>query len=434
MMEPAKAPWIRPGVVTHEPSMPVDDLLAEFALNIRARGFAVQGYVQRNNLGSEELGGGCASRIELLDLGSGDIVSVDRDLDAQDPTSMTMAASSLRAAMRDDADLVVISRFSAFEKAAKGLMAAVEESVQQGMPVLTSIAGRCLHKWHGFVGQGGAIITPDMKSLWQWWGADRLYQDLALGVPDEDVRRIVCGPRWLMIEGQSGAGLAYLPRGAKEFLLQLPKLRRLSLRQLADMVHSWEPLEMAVGIAAINAHYNRFDLDGLQGNGAQCFQEEKGRVVVIGAFPGLAATLPNAQVIETEPRPGEFPIIAMDSLVPGCAAAVVASSTLINRNLPRILRLAQGARTALVGPGTPLTPRLYDYGINILGGLVVRDPAGLAAAIQAGALPREFGRFGRYVHIRRDSAPTSARCLPQAAGACHHGMHRPSATNCAAMH
>jgi uncharacterized protein (DUF4213/DUF364 family) len=203
-----------------------------------------------------------------------------------------------------------------------------------------------------------------------------------------------------MVEGPHGAGLAYLPRSPRELLPRLPLFERLSLRQLAGLSQSWDPVEMALGIAAVNAHTNRFDLHGSAGNGTQTFSHVTGRVVAIGAFPGLADILPHCAVIETDPRPGEFPIIAMDTLLPGCAAAVVNSSALINRTLPRILRLAQGSPVALVGPSTPLTPRLHAYGLDILSGLVVSDPNGLAAAIRAGATPREFGRFGRYLHIK----------------------------------
>ncbi|MBC7906714.1 MAG: DUF2478 domain-containing protein [Rhodospirillaceae bacterium] len=380
MFEPTKAPWINPGVVIHEPTIPVDDLLAKFALTLRDRGFNVGGSVQFESL-------------QCLDIASGKMSAADR---------MDHAARSLRRAMRDDADLVVISRFSAFEAAAKEMLATIEEGVSQGMPVVTSISGGDLQQWLNFAGQRGTIMAPNMRALWQWWGPERLYSDLALGVANDEVRDIVCGPRWLMVQGPAGAGLAYLPRSAKELLPRLPQLKRKSLRQLAQLSQSWDPLEMALGIAAINAHYNRFDLDGHMGNGAEVFGHEAGRVVVIGAFPGLADVLTNPQVIETEPRPGEYPTIAMDTLLPGCAAAVVASSAIINRTLPRILRLAHGSRVAVVGPATPLTPRLYHYGIEVVGGLVINDPIGLAAAISAGAMPREFVRFGQYRHIRSE--------------------------------
>ena len=88
----------------------------------------------------------------------------------------------------------------------------------------------------------------------------------------------------------------------------------------------------------------------------------------------------------------------MDSLSPRCGAAVINSSALINRSLPRILRLAEDARVALIGPSTP--SRLTSYGVGILGGLIVEDIPGLASALRAGASSREFGKFGRFIHLR----------------------------------
>lgn len=402
----AKLPWLRPGVVVHEPSQPIDDLLAQFALSLRDRGFSVAGYVQRNNLGCQELGYGCAPNIELQDLATDRILTVDPY--TEDDGSLAAAIDTLGRSARDGADLVVVSRFSAFEKADKavgGMTLVLAQSVRRGTPVLTSVTGRCLQKWHGLVERGGAMITPDIQSIWRWWGADRLYQDLTLGASDQEVRRIVCGPRWIMVETCTGTGLAYLPRAPKDLLPRLPKLERMSLRGLADLVHSWDPLEMALGIAAINAHYNRYDLDGAAGNGADAFRNEFGRVIVVGAFPGLNGTLPNAIVIETDPRPGELPTIAMDVVIPGSSAVVVTSNTLINRKLPRILQLAEDARVALIGPATPLTSRLHDYGVEVLGGLIVHNTIGLAAAIQAGAPPKTFTQYGRYVHVRGEGNP-----------------------------
>lgn len=394
MFEPTKAPFIRPGVVLHEHAAPVDELLAEFAVTLRRRGFDVAGCV-RHQFG-------------LLDLAREQVV--------QGTDIHHLAASTLRTAMRDDADLVVVGSFPALAAAAKEMLASVQGGGAPAMPVLTALPGAEIQQWLAFAGQNGAMLSPDLPALWHWWGAERLYRDLTLGVANDEVRQIVCGPRWLMVQGPAGVGLAYLPRSAKELVVRLPALKRMSLRQLAELSASWDPLEMALGIAAINAHYNRVDLEAEMGNGADLFGGEVGRVVVVGAFPGLADSLPNPQVIETEPRAGEFPTVAMDTLLPGCAAAVVASSSLINRTLPRILRLAHGSRVAMVGPATPMTARLHHYGLEVLGGLVIRDPAGLAAAIRAGAMPREFTRFGQYMHIRHQPAPKA----PQRS-------HRPSA-------
>lgn len=388
MYQPTKAPYIRPGVVLHEPSAPMDDLIAKFSLTLRDRGFSVTGCLQREG--------------QLLDLASAEPV-IDGD-------AAQWAAKAFRGAMRDDADLVVITDFAAATAAAREMQVTIDSGMSPAMPMLTALPGAHIQQWLDFAGQRGSLLAPNMKALWQWWGTEWLYRDLILGVANDEVREIVCGPRWLMVQGPAGVGLSYLPRSSKEFIARIPRYKRMSLKQLAGLAPSWDPIEMAVGMAAINAHYNRSDLDGAMGNGADAFGDESGRVVVVGAFPGLSDVLSNPQVIETEPRPGEFPTGAMDTLLPGCAAAVVASSTLINRSLPRILRLAHGSRLALVGPITPLTPRLYYYGVEVLGGLVIKDPSGLANAIRAGAMPREFQRFGHYVHIRHERPEGTQKC------------------------
>lgn len=407
-MEPIKAPRIRPGVVLHDPSIDADRLLADFALSLRRRGFRVAGFVQRNNRQPRSPSDGYAERIEWLDLGSGETLWMERRGAEANEQAVGHAVASLGAAMRDDVDLVVISRFAAMETAASRLLASMEDGMAQGLPVLTSIAGCCLERWYRFVGHGGAMLSPNPAALWQWWGAERLYQDLALGVAEAPVQRIVCGPRWVMVEGPDGVGLSPAPKGQAALLPRLPQLQRMSLRTLAALTQSWDALDLAVGIAAINAHYNRFDLEGAFGNGTSTLRGVHGRTLVIGGFPGLSEILPQAQVIEAQPRPGELPTIAIDTVLPGCAAAVVSANSLLNRTLPRILRLAHGARLALIGPAAPMTPRLHDYGVDVIGGLRVRDVDGIAHVVATGGAPRDFERYGSFFHICRDGAETAA--------------------------
>ncbi|GEO80675.1 Rossmann-like domain-containing protein [Pararhodospirillum oryzae] len=399
MFEPIKAPWIRAGVVLHEAGAPVEDLLETFATTLRERGFRIAGSVRRPREGT----------LAVADLASAGVAIAETV-----PHAHRMAAGSLRRALREDVDLVVLSPFDAFEGATREMMATLGEGSGQGMPILTALPATELPRWLDFAGSRGAILPPTPAALWQWWGPERLYADLAQGVEDDEVRRIVCGPRWLMVQGPCGVGLAHLSGAPRDLPARLAPMRRRSLRQLAALHQAWDPIDMALAVAAINAHANRFDLDTGPGNGADTLAGLPGRTVVMGAFPGLAEILPDAQVIEANPRPGEFPLSAADALLPGCAGLVLAASTLLNRSLPRLLRLAQGAQVALVGPGTPLSPRLHAYGVGCLGGLVVRDPDGLAQAIQAGALPREFARFGEYRHLRPPAAPAAPACRARA--------------------
>lgn len=387
VLEPVQAPWIRPGVVVHDPAHRVEPLLERFALDLKERGFNIVGFIQRKN--GSSIGSGCSGEITYLDIHSGERIAADRDA----------AARLLRRAMREDADLLMVSRFSACVEATDNAHLPVTPDGRRGLPILTSIAGHCIHKWHSYIRHDGTMLAPDMASLWNWWGPERLYRDLALSVVDGEVFRIVCGQRWIMVEGESGVGLAPLPRHSRDLLPRLPLMERQGLRALADLVTSWDPMETALGLAAVNAHCNRADLPAAPGNGVRAFRRIAVRTVVVGAFPGVDEILPGANMVEADPRPGEYPVSALDTLLPGCLGAVVNASTLVNRSLPRLMRLAQGRPFGLIGPATPLSARLHSYGVHLLGGLVVSDADGLAAALKAGASAREFGRFGRYVHL-----------------------------------
>jgi uncharacterized protein (DUF4213/DUF364 family) len=123
--------------------------------------------------------------------------------------------------------------------------------------------------------------------------------------------------------------------------------------------------------------------------------------VVIGRFPDLDRKLPGALVIEREPGPGDLPETAAPWVLPGADTVVVTASTLANRSLPGILLQAAGAKVTLIGPGTPLTPRLFDYGIDRLAGFVVTDPAGAAQVVAAGGVAADLKRFGRRVSLVR---------------------------------
>ncbi len=150
--------WLRPGVVVHDPADIVDTLLADFALDLRTRGFNVIGYVQHNNRGSAVKGQGCARTIEYLDMSSATSRTIDR----------AAAADYLRHALHEDVDLLVISHFSACTGATEGAGATFDPDGTNGLPLLTSIAGQCIHKWHRYARHDGSMIAPNLAALWSW--------------------------------------------------------------------------------------------------------------------------------------------------------------------------------------------------------------------------------------------------------------------------
>ena len=376
----ASPQWLRPGVIVHDPFETADGLIVEFATELRERGFKLSGYARQPEAAAAD----------------GKRLCVDLATGAPFVEEPGAAAAHMQRALAASVDLIAIGRFPACSDAAREAGLPVGAGPARGLPMLTAIAGEAIHHWHSFIRPEGSMIAPQRRDLWRWWGPDRLYDDLILGVPDSEVRRIVRGPRWILVEGPRGAGLAYLPRPARDFATRMPALKRLSLAGLARLSRSWDPIETALGVAAINAHYNRFDLIGASGNGAWVFRQAPGAVVVVGAFPGVESILPQCAIIEADPKPGQYPTAAMETLLPGCGGAIVNASALVSRSLERVLRLARHRPVGMIGPSTPLTARLHDYGLSVLGGFIVGDREGLAAAIAAGATSKEFARFGRF--------------------------------------
>ncbi|MBP2298386.1 DUF2478 domain-containing protein [Azospirillum picis] len=403
-LPPASPPPLRPGAVIHGPgSLGVDVLLDGFAAELKRRGFRVGGLVQRNHGPGDD----CAERMELVDVATGRAYDITQKLGREsqscrvDPTGVAEASQAIRNAVAERVDLLVVNKFAGLESAGDGLSDEMLAAIADGIPVLTSVGSRYLNEWQTATGGFCDLLSPTADALWRWWGPHRLYEDLVHGVADAEVLRVVTGAQWVLVETAGGLGVA--ARQAPPSAGEGPqRWAGRSLRDLAAGVSgSWDPVEIAVGAAALNAHYNRPELEGAAGNGLDLFTAVEGRVVVIGSFPQISRRLPRAQVIDMHPQDGEHPEAACEWLLPGAEAVAMTASSFANRTLPRLLRLSAGARVAMIGPGTPLTPRLFDYGVESLAGFVATDREAVIRTIADGGGSRDFLPYGRMVTLHR---------------------------------
>lgn len=388
--------------VLYPPNRPPEALLANFAAALAGRGFKVGGLVQHTTFAAD----GRKDAMLVTELDTGRTLSIGQPLGKEasacilDPSALADASGAIRRAVAAKADVLFVNKFSKSELNGDGLADDLLAAMAEGVPVVLAVPGVLVEEWTAFTGGRSDLLAPTEAALWRWWGARRLYDDLALGVADGPVKRVVVGLNWTMVEGPDGVGLAQTPeRGTPgcHGLARPPE----SLREMAALARSFNPFEAALGIAACNAHYNRFDLAAEQLNGLDAFGRLDGNLVVVGAFPALAERLPNAAVIDRRPGPGQYPEHAAEWLLPAADAAIVTASALANRSLPRLLDLARSGRVALVGPGAPLTPRLFSYGIEVSSGLVAEDVDGLARAVAEGAGAKELKRHCRPATIRR---------------------------------
>lgn len=390
------------GAVIYHPDNRPEQLLADFADELSRRGFRVGGLVQQSRYA--ENGGHCIMEVRELDTGRH--TKLTQDLGegsascALDPSVLAEVSGSLRRAVTAKADVVFASKFSKAEQAGGGLVAEMLQVMADGLPLLTCVNGALIDDWTRFTGGMGDLLMPTQRALWRWWGPERLYDDLILGVGDGAARRVVIGQNWTMVEGPDGVGLALTPARNAPGHGEVPGgWTGQPLKRLAALARSWNPLEAAVGMAAIGAHNNRYDLDGSDVNGLEALDCDPAGVVAIGAFPALAKRLPGVTIIDRTPAHDQFPAEAATWALPRAQGVVITASTLSNHSAPSLLRLVGEVPLALVGPSTPLSRRLLSYGPTVLSGLVATDPDGLARVIAEGGGTRDLKPFGRRVTL-----------------------------------
>ncbi|MCI1969078.1 MAG: DUF364 domain-containing protein [Clostridium luticellarii] len=75
---------------------------------------------------------------------------------------------------------------------------------------------------------------------------------------------------------------------------------------------------------------------------------------------------------------------------------------ILEKTLPRMLELSKDAEcVTVVGPGTPLAPVLFNYGIEDLSGFIIKDRQ-LAFRIASGAENVKIYSSGQKVRFKKD--------------------------------
>ena len=188
-------------------------------------------------------------------------------------------------------------------------------------------------------------------------------------INDSRIKRLTIGPYWIVVEAEHGTGLVATPQkkmsiaSVKEYQ---KKFDGSSLYQLALLVKSDDLIERAIGCAAINANTNHYGLKLAQDNGLSLPNHKDEKIVVVGRFPNLEQKLPTAIVLERNPGPGDLPEHEAPNVIPDCTQLIITASTWVNGSLPSLLKLVETAHVSLIGPGTPFSPILQQFGLSLI--------------------------------------------------------------------
>lgn len=164
--------------------------------------------------------------------------------------------------------------------------------------------------------------------------------------------------------------------------------------ELAEYAKSKSLLEASIGMATINSMIDIDESKCVEKNAFEIILE-KGtdkNVAVVGHFPWipkLREKVQNFWVLEQRIRQGDLPAREADRILPQCDVVGITGTSFINHTLEGLLKLSEKAYTVLIGPTSPLSPVLFEYGIDAICGSKVIDINKVIRSISEGATFKE---------------------------------------------
>jgi uncharacterized protein len=246
----------------------------------------------------------------------------------------------------------------------------------------------------------------------------RILSSLRVNGPVVDVR---VGTHWTVVVVQTPGGLRAglaatqfgVPgehgrsavRGAGQLLGRMGA-------ELAALALSESATERSLGFAAVNALIE-VPIWGCEDESAEqvILRKAKGkRVAVVGHFPFVDRVRQEAEecwVLELEPGPEDLPAARAPEIIPRADIVAITGMSLVNGSFLGLARHCRpDAYVLMLGPSTPLSPVLFDYGVSALSGTLVVDIPAIVAGVSQGATFRQL--TGRRLVTMQSRAPATS--------------------------
>jgi len=85
-----------------------------------------------------------------------------------------------------------------------------------------------------------------------------------------------------------------------------------------------------------------------------------------------------------------LPAEASDKILPQADVVGITGTSLINHTAEKLLNLSRKSFTVMIGPTSPLSPVLFDYGVDIISGAKVVDAEKAILCLNEGAMFRQI--------------------------------------------
>jgi uncharacterized protein (DUF4213/DUF364 family) len=221
------------------------------------------------------------------------------------------------------------------------------------------------------------------------------------------------GPFWTVVWTERGAGLASTQRDAHtphghSLIRWAGDLMDHSAHELAGLLRSKSPMEAGLGMATVNALLE-VDETALTDRNAseEIIQRGEGkRVVIVGHFPFIPRVrraVGHLDVLELDPGPDELPPEAAAVVISQADVVAITGTSLVNKTFDGLIQNCRpDAFVLMLGPTSPLSPVLFDYGIDLIAGTRIIDPREALTVASQGAIFRQM-RGVRLVTMTKDA-------------------------------
>ena len=220
---------------------------------------------------------------------------------------------------------------------------------------------------------------------------------------DAPVRQVLVGAFWTAVALDTDlprCGLASTLRpvthSSSPPVPQAGQLLKRSGRELAGLLRSSSSLEASIGMSAFNALLDVDEGNCTEVNAREVILERGAgrRVAVVGHFPFVERVRQAAAecwVLELRPGLGDLPAGQATEVLPQADVIALTGTSLINHTFDDLIGLCRpDAFVILLGGSAPLTPVLFERGVDAVSGTRIVDVPAALQAVGQGATFRQI--------------------------------------------
>jgi uncharacterized protein len=221
---------------------------------------------------------------------------------------------------------------------------------------------------------------------------------------DSGIKKMIVGAHWTaLISRNCGFSSTFHDPPPHRMVTEAGNLLEKTARKLALYSMSDVQLEASIGMAALNSLIE-IDMDMCVEMNALEVLEEKGRgnnVAVVGHFPfvpKLKKTAERLWVLELNPQKGDLAADEAENILPRADVVCITGTSFINHSMENLLNLCRKESfVMMVGATSPMSPVLFDYGVDMIAGALVVDHEKAMTCISQGATFKQIKGVKRLI-------------------------------------